>query len=103
MKLLVSAALVVAGAIHLLPLGGLAGPERLAALYEVAIHDSNLAILMRHRAVLFGLLGALLVYAAFRPDLQPLAMVAGFLSAGSFLVIALPCLVVAAAGRLVAR
>ncbi len=123
MKLFVSAALIVAGVIHLLPLSGLAGAERLAGLYGVAIEDSNLAILMRHRAILFGMLGALLVYAAFRADLQPLALAAGFVSAGSFLaialatgdlnealervliadVVALACLVAAAAGRLVAR
>lgn len=81
--------LVVAGIIHLLPLGGVLGAERLTVLYGVAIDDVSLTILMRHRAVLFGLLGALLVLAAFRPNLQPLALAAGFVSAGSFLVIAL--------------
>jgi hypothetical protein len=43
---------------------------------------------MRHRAVLFGLLGAFLVYAAFRPELQAIALVAGFVSVVSFLAIA---------------
>jgi hypothetical protein len=38
--------------------------------------------------VLFGLLGAFLVYAAFRPGLQALALVAGFVSVVSFLAIA---------------
>ncbi len=89
MKYFVSAMLVVAGVIHLLPLGGVLGAERLASLYGVAIDDTNLLILMRHRAVLFGLLGALLVIAAFRPSLQPVAIAAGFVSAASFLLIAL--------------
>ncbi len=39
---------------------------------------------MRHRAVLFGLLGAFMIYAAFRPALQPLAFIAGFFSMLSF-------------------
>jgi hypothetical protein len=43
---------------------------------------------MRHRAVLFGLLGLFLVHAAFRPTLQPLAFVAGFASVVSFLALA---------------
>ena len=43
---------------------------------------------MRHRAVLFGLLGAFLVYAAFVPDVRTLAFVAGFVSVVSFLVLA---------------
>ena len=43
---------------------------------------------MRHRAVLFGLLGALLLYAAFRPLWQPAAFIAGFVSVASFLFLA---------------
>jgi hypothetical protein len=82
---LVSLMLVVAGIIHVLPLAGVAGAERLAALYGVDFSDPNLAILMRHRAVLFGLLGVLLIYAAFKPSLQPMAFVAGIVSAAAFL------------------
>ena len=85
---LVSAMLIVAGIIHLVPIAGVVGAERLAALYGFPITDPNLVILMRHRAVLFGLLGAFLVYAAFRPALQRLAFVAGFVSVLSFFWIA---------------
>jgi len=46
--------------------------------------EPNLVILMRHRAVLFGLLGAFMVYAAFRPALLNLALGAGFVSVLSF-------------------
>jgi hypothetical protein len=38
--------------------------------------------------VLFGLLGALLIAAAFRPDLRAVALIAGLVSTVSFLVIA---------------
>jgi hypothetical protein len=38
--------------------------------------------------VLFGLLGVLLIAAAFRPDLRAVALIAGIVSAVSFLVIA---------------
>jgi hypothetical protein len=84
MKYVVSIALLVAGVIHLLPLPGLLGAERLASLYGLAFDDANLVILMRHRAVLFGLLGAFLVVAAFVPGLQPAAFVGGFVSVLSF-------------------
>jgi len=40
---------------------------------------------MRHRAVLFGLLGVFLLYAAFQPSIQPLAFMAAFTSVISFL------------------
>ena len=80
--------LMIAGIIHLLPVPGVLGPEQLTALYGVPVNGTDLEILMRHRAVLFGLLGAFLVYAAFRPSLQWLAMGAGMVSAASFLLIA---------------
>ena len=85
---LVTAMLIIAGIIHLLPLPGVLGPERLASLYGLNFEEANIAILMRHRAVLFGLLGLFLVYAAFRPALQPLAFIAGFVSVVSFLALA---------------
>ena len=84
-KYVTPAMLVIVGIIHLLPLAGIAGGPRLAALYGIAVADPNLEILLRHRAILFGLLGAFLVFAAFRPALQPHALVAGFISIVSFL------------------
>ncbi|MFN9979701.1 MAG: phosphopantetheine adenylyltransferase, partial [bacterium] len=54
----------------------------------MTITDPNLEILMRHRAVLFGMLGAFLIYAAFRPGLQLAALIAGAVSVISFVVIA---------------
>lgn len=85
MRYIVSATLVVAAIIHLLPLSGVLGGERLAALYGLDAPEPNLAILMRHRAVLFGLLGAFLSIAAFRPALQAIALAAGLISVVSFL------------------
>lgn len=88
MRYVVSAMLVVVGVIHLMPLSGVLGSERLAALYGLSFDQPDLAILMRHRAVLFGLLGAFLLLAAFRPELQTVAFVAGFVSVVSFLYLA---------------
>jgi hypothetical protein len=88
MRYLVPASLILAGIIHLLPLPGLLGAERLAALYGLDFSEPDLSILMRHRAVLFGLLGAFLVFAAFKPSLQPLAFIAAFVSVLSFLMLA---------------
>lgn len=119
----IAAMLIVVGLIHLLPLSGVLGPDRLSALYGVSFAEPNVAILMRHRAVLFGLLGTFLVYAAFRVALQPLALVAGSVSVVSFLwlawsaegynpllsrvvvadIVALICLVLAASAHALAR
>ncbi len=90
MKTSVTVLLLVVGVIHLLPVTGVLGAERLAALYGMEMTDSNLEILLRHRAVLFGLLGGFLIYAAFVPPAQPPAIVAGLASVVSFLWLARP-------------
>lgn len=80
--------LVVAGIIHLLPVSGILGAERLSALYGVSFSEPNIEILMQHRAILFGLLGLFLIYAAFQPSLRAMAIVAGLVSTVSFIAIA---------------
>jgi hypothetical protein len=84
LKYVVMVALIVAGVIHLLPLPGVLGADRLTSLYGLSFNDSNLVILMRHRAVLFGLVGAFLIIAAFVPGLQLAAFTGGFVSVASF-------------------
>lgn len=85
-----SALFLVVGLINLFPLIGVLGPERLQSLYGIAIPGAELELLMRHRAVLLGLVGALLIAAAFRSRVRPIALVAGFVSMLAFLVLALP-------------
>jgi len=76
--------MLVVAVIHLLPISGFFGVERLTSLYEIEITDGNLEILMRHRAMLFGILGVFLAYAAFKPAIQPIAFIAAFISVSSF-------------------
>lgn len=85
MRFLISLSLLITGIIHLLPVTGVLGIEKLLMLYGTSFDDPSLAILMRHRAVLFGLLGALFIFAAFKPALQSLAFTFGFVSVLSFL------------------
>lgn len=80
--------LVIVAIVHLVPLVGVIGSSQLSTLYGIDLSEPNLAILMRHRAVLFGLLGAFFVLAAFRPELQPAAFVAAFISIVSFMLLA---------------
>ena len=87
MQHLVSATLIIVAIIHLLPVVGVLGADRLESLYGVAVEEPNLLVLMRHRAVLFGLVGGLILVAAFLPRYQPIALVAGFVSVLSFFVL----------------
>lgn len=88
MRLYISLCLVVGGVIHLLPAIGVLGPAKLGALYGISASGPDVEILLRHRAVLFGLLGALMVTAAFVPSLQAVSFAAGLLSTLSFVAIA---------------
>lgn len=88
MRHTLSAMFIIVGIIHLLPLSGVLGGDRLAALYGLQFDEPNLAILMRHRAVLFGLLGGFLICAAFKPSYQLTALIGGFISVLSFLYLA---------------
>jgi len=84
-KYLLAAMLIIVGIIHLIPITGVLGAGRLNSLYGISIDNPDLAILMRHRAILFGLLGMFLIYSAFRPSLQLLALIGGAASVVSFL------------------
>ena len=76
--------MLVVAVIHLLPVAGMQGVERLNTLYGMDIDDPAMEILMRHRAILFGILGGFFAYAAFVPSVQPLAFFAAFVSVSSF-------------------
>jgi hypothetical protein len=86
---LVSAVLLGVGVVHLLPLSGVLGGARLTALYGTTVDDPNLALLLRHRAVLFGLLGAFIMAAVWIPAWRGAALAAGAISMLSFLALSL--------------
>ena len=76
--------MLIVAAIHLVPISGFFGAKRLSALYGIEVDNADLEIMMRHRAVLFGILGAFFAYAAFMPALQPVAFIAAAASLASF-------------------
>ena len=77
-----SVVLALVGIVHLVPATGVRS-ARLAALYGVAA-DGDVAVLLRHRAVLFGVLGAACLAAAVRPEWQAPVLIAALVSTGSF-------------------
>ncbi len=88
MTIVISGILLLVGLIHLIPFVGVLGPERLHNLYKIDLGDPNLILLMRHRAVLFALVGGVLVLAAWRSEWQGLALTIGMVSTASFIVLA---------------
>jgi hypothetical protein len=90
MKHVVPSALVAVGLLHLYPAIGVLGAARLEALYGIPVTSADLELLLRHRAATFGMLGALLLAAAWHPPLRAIALIAGIVSMGAFVVLALP-------------
>lgn len=88
MRFVVPVVLVTVAVVHALPLVGVLGADTLTRLYGSPVKDASLELLLRHRAVLFGLLAAFMGYAATQPDLHRLALLAGLVSVVSFLVLA---------------
>jgi hypothetical protein len=85
MRHLAALMLLLVAFVHLLPLIGVLGAKRLEGLYGVPIDGPDLAILMRHRAVLFGLLGLYQAWAVFHPEHRTTAYVAGIVSLAAYL------------------
>jgi hypothetical protein len=81
---------VIVALVNVLPISGVLGAERLEALYGMPIGDTGLLLLMRHRALLFGLVGGLLMAAAFVPTLRRTAATVGLGSMLSFVALAYP-------------
>ncbi len=83
-KLIPSLALMVTALIHLIPVMGAFGRTQLLRLYEIPVDDPNWVILLRHRAVLFFILGGFLLLAAYKEELRFPAYVFGLISMLSF-------------------
>jgi hypothetical protein len=88
MERIITAILVLVGAINFYPVIGVLSDKMLSNLYLIEVQSNDLLILLKHRAVLFGLLGGFIIYSAFKPELQWLALVMGLISMLSFIVIA---------------
>lgn len=80
--------LLVAALIHLAPVTGLTGAEALQRLYGVDLTDPPTLMLMRHRAVLFALVGLPLAIGLFLPGWRAPALSAALISLVAFLALA---------------
>ena len=75
--------------INFLPTIGVLGSTKLQNLYGVPITDVNHLLMMRHRAVLFGVVGGVLGGAVVSKRWRPLSYVIGIASMASYVVLAI--------------
>ena len=85
-QIIIVGGFIVAAIINLLPLSGLIGAAPLEKAYGVSVQGPDMAVLLRHRAVLFGVVGGLLLAGAFVPSLRAIGFAAGMVSMVSFLI-----------------
>lgn len=86
MGYVISLLLVLVGLINFAPVAGVLSADKLSQAYALAQLDNNLAILLRHRALLFGLIGGFLLYSVAVPLYRPAAMTMAAISMVGFLV-----------------
>ena len=88
MILLSKLLLLIAGLINFMPVIGVLSGGRIAGAYGIEINGPDLELLLRHRALLFGLVGGFLLVSVFVPDWQWPAIAMAGLSMIGFLYLA---------------
>lgn len=87
MELIFRIILFCSGVINLLPSLLAVLPTRIQKSYGVAIPDVNYELLLRHRAVLFAMIGGLMIFSALAKKYYEVAAGAGLISMMSFVVL----------------
>lgn len=80
--------LLAVGALNAYPAVGVVSAARLRSLYGVTVDEPTSLLLLRHRAVLFALLGGFVLVSVFRAGWRLPAMVAALLSMVAFVALA---------------
>jgi len=79
--------LFIAGVINFLPSLLAILPHKISQSYGIEIPDANYELLLRHRAILFGLIGGLMIFSAISKKYYSLSVVFGMISMISFLIL----------------
>jgi len=87
MELIFRICLFIAGIINTIPTFLAFLPDKISTSYGIEIPDSNLELLLMHRAVLFGIIGGIMIYSAISKRNYNLAVCIGLISMISFIIL----------------
>lgn len=87
-ELTVSLILVMVGLINFAPVAGMVSSQAVSKAYGIDPPSGDLAVLLRHRAALFGIVGGFILISAFIQSLQLAAVIMAYLSMLSFVALA---------------
>jgi len=62
--------LFLVGVINFLPIIGVLSLDKINQIYGLSLIDNSLEILLRHRALLFGLIGGFVLFSLYKPQHQ---------------------------------
>ena len=79
--------LFAAGAINILPSILAFLPEKISNSYGIELPNVNFELLLRHRAVLFAIVGGLMVYSAVSKNFYSISVTVGLISMISFIIL----------------
>lgn len=79
--------LFIAGVINFIPSALAVVPGKISIAYGIQIPDSNYELLLRHRAILFGIVGGMMIYSALTKKYYSVSVVMGLVSMISFLIL----------------
>jgi hypothetical protein len=79
--------LFLVGLINFLPILGVISLDKINQAYGLSATDNNLEVLLRHRALLFGLVGGFIIFSVFNPQYQMAAMIFAAISMLGYLII----------------
>jgi heme A synthase len=87
MELIFRITLFIAGVINLLPSVLAFLPDKISKSYGFEIPNENYELLLRHRAILFGIIGGLMIYSAVAKKHYEVSTFIGLISMVSFIVL----------------
>jgi len=87
MELIFRICLFIAGVINFLPSILAFIPSKISTSYGVEISNSNYELLLRHRAVMFGIIGGIMIYSAITKRNYSMAVLIGLISMISFFIL----------------
>lgn len=87
MELIYRITLLIAGIVNLLPSMLTFLPDKISKSYGIEIPNLNYELLLRHRAVLFGIIGGLMIFSAITKKYYEISTIAGLISMTSFVLL----------------
>ncbi len=87
MDLIFRITLFIAGVINLLPSVLAFLPDKISKFYGIEMPNQNYELLLRHRAILFGIIGGLMIYSAIAKKYYEVSTVIGLVSMVSFIIL----------------